>query len=166
MPSYKELLNMPLPSRKEELTNYAYESAEKEMGSSEDVSIVGFYIDETFPDYIMEDTLGEINFGSKLKTAIVEIRTKEGWTKPHVHILNEKFNIAVRLDVPEYFIHPHAEDIFSSNKQAKKFDEFMRSKTYEGQTYWEWARTIFNNRFGPEGHPLKCDKQPDYTKLP
>ena len=162
---YDELLEELTDERRDELMNLVYESEEKFGYSDNDVAIIGYYADDDFQAYIEEKTLGKENFGGKVKYAVVEVRTNEGWEKPHVHILNEYINIAIRLDIPEYFVHEHAPDTFSNNKQKKKFDKFMRS-TIVGTdiTRWEHAKAAFNVAF-PD-HPLLLKKQPDYTKLP
>lgn len=168
--TFKEMMKRPLESRCDELTRYLYESVKEETKNETipyDISIIGFYIDEDIIDVVSEDTLAKnINLKNKVKSVAVEIRTNEGWEKPHLHVLNEHFNCAIRLDKPEYFIHPGAPDTFHNNKQKKIFDDFMGSLIYDkSMTYWEYARFIFNNIFGPKGHPLNCSKKPDYTKL-
>ena len=168
MNNFMDLLNEPLASRKGELIEYVYESSEKSSEDTADISIIGFYDDIYLPEYISEDILiKNLDMKGRIKTVIVELRTNEGWEKPHVHVRNEYVNIAVRLDVPEYFIHPHAKDTFNNNKQKEIFDEFMRKTTPIGdETYWEYCKRVFNMINIPEGHPLKTKEQPDYTKLP
>lgn len=154
---------------RDRLMSIAYEKAITESGDSEadsDVCYIGMFELDDLPEYVSEDKLGTLNLKGEIKSVIVEIRTNEGWEKPHLHVHNDNFNTAVRLDVCEYFHHYPYDDFFNNKKQAKEFDEFMRSKNYNGMTNWEYAKMVFNNYYGPSGHPLKADEQPDYSELP
>lgn len=90
------------------------------------------------------------------------IIVREDWKKPHIHLENESFHCAIRLDRPEYFIH----DIYTdklNNKQAKLFDEYMDSIDDLGHTVWQYAMATVKLRL--KRHKIKVTKQPDYTKL-
>lgn len=136
---------------------------EKETKEDEASFLGVINLDEDNDELVTEDTIGNINLGKKAGNVIVSVRLREGWEKPHMHLEGNDFHCAVRLDIPDHFIHkPYIDTL--SKKQAKIFNEYMKSKvTGSFITKWELAASIFNNKF--EDHPLKITKQPDYTKL-
>lgn len=121
---------------------------------------------ELFDDhyYAVEQVLGDLNLKSKAKNVTVELCTRdEGDYIPHVHVYNNHFNAAIRLDKNEYFIHGKYQDTFNDN-QAKLFDVFMREKPKNTfATRWETAVTSFN--YLHEKHQVIIKVQPDYTMI-
>lgn len=117
---------------------------------------------------ITENKLGRVNMQGKAKTVIVEIRPREGWEKPHVHVYNndnnkKSFKTAIRLDKADYFIHKQYNSIFTDD-QARIFDEFMREKIdTNGETRWTKAVKFFNQYY--PNHKIDINSQPDYTKI-
>jgi hypothetical protein len=147
-----------------ELHNYVYERAFEDTDDPDvDVITLG-YIDLENDPYYAEGAVGNISLKGSPDTVVVEIRPREGWTQPHVHVYNKTWGTAVRFDEPTYFCHGFYQGTFTS-KQAKQFDNFMRSKTESGITIWQLCRDIFNLEFSMEGHKLKANEQPDYAKL-
>lgn len=119
---------------------------------------------ELFDDYTMEHVLGELNLKKETKKVIVELYTRdEGDNIPHVHLYNDHFRSAIRLDINQYFLHgKHKKKL--NDDQTKLFDSFMREMP-KGTfvTRWQLAVSIFNML-----HPknmITIKEQPDYTKL-
>lgn len=110
--------------------------------------------------------VGAIEFNtSNLKDAAIIMRIKEGYDVPHIHILNEHFNCAVKLRKPEYYIHDEAQDKLT-DEQIKIFDQFMRGywvKHMPNYSHWEFAISMFNCIAGR--HQIRIKEQPDYTLL-
>lgn len=118
---------------------------------------------ELFDEYSMESVIGALNLGKKTKTVTVELYNREGWEKPHLHVYNDYFKCAIRLDINQYFKHGYHQDTLNDS-QAKKFDAFMREKIpYTNNTNWTFAVTEFNRQFPDKA--IKVKEQPDYTKL-
>jgi hypothetical protein len=117
---------------------------------------------ELFDDYYYSEyVLGDVNMKRKVKSVTVELYTSEGWEKPHLHLYNDHFKCAIRLDVNQYFIHGKYQDKLNDN-QAKLFDDFMRTKD-DAITTWMLAKELFNRQF--RDHKITVKEQPDYTKL-
>ena len=114
-------------------------------------------------DQFVENTLGNLNLKNKAKLLTIELFLREGWQKPHIHLYNDHFKCAIRLDTNEYFIHGNYKDKLN-DKQAKLFDNFMREKIkFRETTKWMLSIDNFNNEF-PD-HPIKIQEQPDYTMI-
>lgn len=117
-------------------------------------------------DIVEEAKLGEVNLKKVAKLCVVEFRTNEGWEKPHFHIFSlfHKFQCAVRLDIPDYFIHnPYTDTL--TNEQSKILDAFLRrSNKHQDMTRWEEAKALYDAQFG-KTHPLSTNTQPDYSEL-
>ena len=93
----------------------------------------------------------------------VEVYTNEGWEKPHLHLYNDHFKCAIRLDVNQYFLHGQYTDKLN-DAQAKIFDKFMREKIKRrNTTKWDYAVDTFNLHY--DDHSITVKEQPDYTKL-
>lgn len=120
-------------------------------------------------EFFTEDTLGKVNFGSRVGLASIEVRPLEGDNIPHFHIVSKpsQINIAVRIDIADYFVHPHAPNVFYNTKQTKALDKFLR-KVYDKEedpnaTYYDIMVETFNMM-----HPkntIENNGQPDYTTL-
>ena len=120
---------------------------------------------ELFEDHdsFVEKVIGNLNLKNKAKLVIIELFLREGWQKPHLHLYNDHFKCAIRLDTNEYFIHGNYKDKLN-DKQAKLFDNFMREKIkFRETTKWMLSIDNFNNEF-PD-HPIKIQEQPDYTMI-
>ncbi len=141
-----------------EYTNIYYESHDRE-----DYMILGQL--ELFEDHdpFVENTLGNLNLKNKAKLVTVELFLREGWSKPHLHLYNDHFNCAIRLDTNEYFKHGKYQDKLN-DKQAKLFDTFMREiSSSTNMPRWIFARAVFNNEF-PD-HMIKTTEQPNYIMI-
>jgi len=161
MNNFNNLLNEPLPSVKKKLLSYVEETY------NDDIDVIGFLKLED--DVITEVTLDDKPLklgGKKAKDVIVTFRSREGWKNPHLHLENKQgFHCAIRINVPEYFIHgPYTDKL--SNNQKKIFNEFMQGKAKGNDvTRWEVCVMMYNLIYG-DTHPFKIKTQPDYTKLP
>ena len=115
-------------------------------------------------DAVVEYVLGDLNLKGKAKTVTVELYTKEGWEKPHLHVYNDHFSTAIRLDTNEYFIHGKYKDKFN-DKQAKLFDTFMREimKGPVEVSRWAYCVLTFNAQYPNKLITVK--EQPNYTMI-
>ena len=110
-----------------------------------------------------EGGLGKLKLQGSADTVVIELRTNEGWEKPHMHLYNDDFHCAIRLDVPEYFIHGPWKDTLNA-KQQKIFHNFMSQKNLnKKETNWEHGSKLFNKTF--RRHELITSVQPNYTLL-
>ena len=111
----------------------------------------------------MNLVLGDIDLKKKTKLVTVELYLREGWEKPHIHLYNDNFNCAIRLDTAEYFIHNKYKDKLNDN-QAKLFNEFMKEKNAnEFLTRWQYCIETFNRQFS--NHSIRLKTQPNYNML-
>lgn len=116
-------------------------------------------------DLFKENYLDFINLQKKVGKVRVEVRLIEGWEIPHLHLSNDDFHCAIKLDEADYFIHGIYTDTIN-NTQARMFDEFMRKdfkRNGKIKPRWVHAKEIFNDTF--KNHQIKLKEQPDYTKL-
>ena len=121
---------------------------------------------ELFEDHdsFVEKVIGNLNLKNKAKLLTIELFLREGWQKPHIHLYNDHFKCAIRLDTNEYFIHGNYKDKLN-DKQAKLFDTFMRGSV-DGPRFlskWEYCIFTFNTEF-PD-HKIKIKEQSNYTMI-
>ena len=120
---------------------------------------------ELFEDHdtIVEIALGDLNLKNKAKSVTIELFLREGWEKPHLHLYNDHFNCAIRLDTNEYFIHNKYKDKLN-DKQAKLFDNFMNSCDKGVKiNRWTMVKYEFNREF--PRHIIDIEDKPDYSML-
>lgn len=116
-------------------------------------------------DCIVEKVLGDVNLKKQIKLVTVELYTRnEGDHIPHVHVYNDHFATAIRLDTNQYFHHGDYYTGWFNDDQAKIFDKFMR-EIPKGSfvTRWQLAVSLFNMDHSKNNITIK--EQPDYTML-
>ena len=121
----------------------------------------------TVEDVVMEN--GHIDIDEKkLKNIQVWVYQDEG-TKPHFHLISEEKNFftAIRLDVPEYFLHGKYKDKLNS-AERKALNVFLL-KDYDDDlikgTNWQFLRATWNSTSN-EKYKCKVKIMPDYRDLP
>ena len=136
--SFKDLLNQPLPSKR----NLQY--------ITEGTSIESISLDSPF--------------GS----SYVEIRPREGGFYPHCHIIslstrNGKTPTAqLCLGTPMYFRHKPSDKTLSGNDLKLLQEEFLKPYKNTGMTVWEYMVKTWNE--SPNAKKIPPDtKMPDYT---
>ncbi len=111
-------------------------------------------------DLFSEADLGKVNFKGKIKTAVIECRTREGINIPHVHISSKGFLSAICINEAKYFSHNQYTGTFDNPKQCELFDKFMRTNKKESETNWQYCRRIFK-----EKGAKVVEYQPNYIDL-
>ena len=132
---FEELLKMPLQSK-----------MEKE----------GFFYE--MPNF-------DSNFGGQHGKCILSLYCTEGDNKPHFHVesTQNKFKTAIRLDVPECFLHSDSNGMLK-RKEIKRLITTLKSLDKTKRSIWE----VFANEWNAH-HPkniIDNKEMPDYRKLP
>lgn len=90
---------------------------------------------------------------------------------PHVHVIDkethgEKFNICVKLEIAEYFIHSKKSNNKFNSIQREGFDNFMSEKPSNKRynSNYEYACSMWNDN-NSQQYINETLEKPDYTKL-
>ena len=88
-------------------------------------------------------------------------------TLPHFHLISESdgFYSAIRLDVPEYFLHGKYSDTLNSSEK-KALQKFLsKDAEYEDTSNWRFLRMAWNSTSNMK-YLCKVETIPDYRDLP